>query len=386
MGNMGKELAWDQFVVVNSKDAFRNQGEWNCGHDFLYVWTCKRSAYFGFKKDLEKIPSEFLKRENTKVYTGAAAFRFALSFYVGIENESRTFDTAASGQLTKDAGLFPQKNQQAAQALRPYMDAIFHDGKIIKSELLGSFLLQPTDTNTAVKMAKMLPKQTALVVGGKEEIPTAIISALNNKNVTVIATHGDEAQRQRNQKHTRKHLREQIKDLLREQEKGRGSAMAELHFVPLNEAITSAIFKANVVFVCSPAKDEETNDPICDAWIKRFAEQPAGDAKIIHLASPGDNPPVSWEKLSSEQHGFIPYSTISEQTKETRVLLEAIAKQTKETIQEMSDCRMKGGGINRIMFDEKTKKIEYLYAKPPRGPSASTQDISTHQAVQVCAF
>ncbi|MDD3288866.1 MAG: hypothetical protein PHX43_07700 [Alphaproteobacteria bacterium] len=364
-------------MVLTTRGALPSEYGWKARKRILPAETCARHIYFGLVENFDNIPGKLRNHGATKIYTGAEAHSFAVSFYAGLENKNRNFDTDVSRQLTEAWNSFYSDPNRDAGKLKPYMDDLFHDGLLIKSRILDPFLKQPTTMNTAVEKANIGSGHEVLVIGGKKEVSVAAVRALGNKKIVINFTHSDAAQ------------------LIETEAAIKGIAnydkiKAELRFMPVDEAVNSALFKSNAVLVCRPSGDEDTNVALCTAWVTRCKNQPDGEAKIIHLRRADLEASPIWKALDSEQHGFIPYSIIEDETRLKYAFINSVADKAREAIWEMSTGRMRGDRVNGILFDKDTLMLEYRYARRPLGAAANRpntqQNTSTSQAAQVCAF
>lgn len=362
---------WKSLAVLSVSGKIPNQIGWTNSDNIFPAETCARHVYVGQTQSFHDIPQALKKHPKTKIYHGDNAYKFLIELYIGLQSMKGLFDQHVSGQVRESWKRYVADQPQQHKILTPYMDGIFHDGSLIKTTL-KPFQRHPKIINTAIEMANLSPEKDVLVVCGSEATSVEVITALGTKKAinpdNIFLTHPDEE--------ILANIYNAVNLL-----QYRNAIKADLHFVPMNEALSTTILHTNAVMVCQPMVDKKTgvnsqlvdiNDSICNAWKKRCKSCAKVDSKIIHLK--GD--PYArgatvgvWLEFAYDNN-FIPFTTIKEENSQRIAFIISISKKAKEAVNHMAELRINGDRIRALSFNVETMELSYTVPRRPLGAEA----------------
>jgi hypothetical protein len=372
-------LNWDELTVITTEGSVPNLVGWQANPAIFSAETCMRHIYVGRSDSFGRAADALVSHNKTKTYKGAEAYCFFSEFFVGLKSHYHS-DKETSGQTRSAWNDYCAKNPDDHKKLKPFVDALFADGSLVKSVILQPHLSRPTMVNTAVRMAGVSPADRVLVVGGGRDLTIELISALGHgKRHTpdvITLTHPNRAE-----------LGAIIKDV-------RGlvsfrSIKSELNAVAFNESLKDSnvtnIFNAQAVFVCQPmTKDAKSglgniNQQLAEAWQLRALVDLGHDARLLHLKG---NPlqrgatTGAWCEVAPDS-GFISHEDIRQKNSGRNTFVKSVTQKAQEAIRHMAEARLQGDRVKSITFEADDKALTvgalgYALANRPRGFALSS--------------
>jgi hypothetical protein len=372
-------LNWNELTIVTTEGSVPNQTKWHPGSAIFPAETCARHIYVGRINDFGDISQELLGHKKTRFYRGIEAYSFFLEFFAGLRSHYHS-DKETSGQVRRAWNEYVRKFPNQHKILKPYMDALFCDGSLVKSTILKPFLSRPTLVNTAVKMAGLSTNSRVLVVGGAEDLSTEVITGLGHKKrytpgkITLT--------------HPSANALNDIVRKIRTLPKYR-AIQAHLEPITFDRAFTeednvATLFNAQAIFVCQPMTASEQselgiiNSKLCEAWQLRCMVDPDHNAKLIHLKGDpllrGETTGV-WDNLPAS-NAFISYVTLKQRNGERVDFIKRVTEKAKETIGHLAALRLQGDRVVDISLDTNSgdMPLNYILARRPLGAFARMTD------------
>lgn len=372
-------IEWDNFAVLDTrevtgtklKDRLYPENQPRAANA-LPVETCARQVYCLTSETLQRVPQNVRSSDKTTIMQGRDAYQFMVSFYTGLISE-QLFETHVAGQLVQAYSAHQQRHPSSP--LKPYLDAVLHDGAIIRENILRPHLRRPSLINIALEYAQLDPTKKALVVCGEDvrknvEWVCAMAHWKKTNPGVVYITHPDE----------------QITATVAEK-----VGMLPVHraiSVPLQAAPFAAIVegglaKMDSIFVGLPMTDPQSassaaslasaNAAICAAWMQHGYKD-GTTRKLLHLrgdptqsgATTGD-----WQVLTSSKHGFVSRSDLKAEQSLRLATLELVKDKALEAVGHMAALRIQGDRLMGLTFNLAGQELCYKLARRQLGADAA---------------
>lgn len=357
---------WDSLAVLSMDGRISNQVVWPGKESIFPAETCARHVYVGHADNLKTVPADVRDHRRTKLFAGASAYQFLIELYVGLKSPRGIFDENVAGQVRSAWKRHVQDQPVSHKKIKPFIDAIFHDGSLVKT-LLMPYQRHPTLINTAIEKAELAPEKTALVICGSVSTSVEAITALATKRAvnpgTILLTHPNE--------NDLRIVDQEVKNLRYPK-----ALKADLIYTPLQKALSS-IQQVDAIIVCQPMGNgvvppppdlKRLNEEICTRWKHYCQTYPDHQTKLVHIK--GD-PHLRGETVGPWLHlccdeRFIPFPTLKEETQKRVSLVKQVAAKTREAVRLMQNMRMEGDRLTELTLDPETLELNYKLARRPQ--------------------
>lgn len=372
-------IAWDNFAVLDTREVTGAKlkerlypEHQSHAASALPVETCARQVYCLTSEALQRVPQDVRSSTKTSIMQGQDAYRFMVGFYTGL-NSAQLFETHVAGQLVQAYSAHQQRHP--ASPLKPYLDAVLHDGAMIRENILRPHLRRPSLINIALEYAQLDPAKKALVVCGEDmnknvEWVCAMAHWKKTNPGVVYLTHPDA----------------QITAAVAEKVGALPAHRAisvPLQVAPFAAVVAGGIAKMDSVFVGLPMTDAQrgtsaaplttANTAMCAAWLQHgYRDQTP--RKLLHLR--GDPTQAgattgAWQVLTSSQHGFVSRNDLKAEQSRRLATLELVKDKAAEAVDHMAALRVQGDRLVALTFDLAGQELCYKLARRQLGAEAA---------------
>ncbi len=371
-------LEWDKFAVLDTrevtdvrlKDRLYPEHQSHAAHA-LPVETCARQIYCLTPDALARVPHNVSASPKTTILHGQDAYRFMVSFYTGLSSP-QLFETHVAGQIGQAYSAHQQRFPSSP--LKPYLDAVLHDGAMIRENILRPHLRRPSLINIALEYAQLDPSKKALVVCGEDmnkniEWVCAMAHWKKTNPGVVYLTHPDAAQTTV--------VAERIGTL-----PAHRTVSVPVQVLPFAAVIAGGMAKMDSVFVGLPVADTHSsattaslaaaNTAICTAWQQQTHCDVA--RKLLHLR--GDpalvGAPISkGQTPTARGQSFISRSDLKAEQGRRLMTLDLVKDKASEAIAHMAALRMQGDRLVGLTFNLAGQELCYKLARRQLGAEAA---------------
>ncbi len=377
----------EDIVIINipTEHADADFQAWAVQNQAFFAETCARqllvctkNMYLNLPQE-KRIAFETLKGKGQPwIYNGDNAFKFMLEVYCGLRSTTPK-DYNITGQIRDSWRAYGAATKPVA-ILNTFMQNLFHDGKILKSQLVDPFFKSEDLYAVLAEKLGLNKSQTVLVIadtfGTTKDVCTGIGKDNSKRAHSIILTHSSEQER-----------RDRAMELL--DEKAAKRIVVDIKPKAFSDAIDD-ITTADVVIVCSPmcsdeflAKNKKDNfhqlpeeirieESIMNAWMLRKEKSLTDHGRLVQIRGV----PQARGATSQEWQDFIDmladdsiitFADLQVELRQRQVQNKLVIEQTRLFIDSSVAVRKKGqriNGINIVVDNDNFVKATLQLSRP----------------------
>lgn len=186
-------MDWANFCILSVDGNTPKNHNWRPPSHFFAAETCARHVYAFLGE--HPIPDGVINANRTRLLKGIDAYQFFMKLYCGAAG-TKISDKEVSGQMRVSFNKWKETNQSSPNKdniknLKRLIEALFHDGGLIKSNLITPYLRHQKNFTSAAEITCSSRPQQILVIGGNLVATVELCAALleRTRPPRLIVTH-----------------------------------------------------------------------------------------------------------------------------------------------------------------------------------------------------